>query len=170
MLPATWSRANPIDIIGDASAERYTAALQAVLGAPEVDALLVLNCPTAVTSPDEAASAVLAALIFARGLDHLDRTIVEVGEADPTARLNILAANGSRLLATTWGETLSVLNLGTGVVLASEPYDDHPGWRDIPDRHLVDVRRGEGRHVSGRLGRDARPAPDSAPVAVTPAV
>ena len=28
-----------------------------------------------------------------------------LGEADPGARLNILAANGSRLLATTWGET-----------------------------------------------------------------
>ncbi len=38
VLPATWSRANPIDIIGDASAERYTAALKAVLGAPEIDA------------------------------------------------------------------------------------------------------------------------------------
>ena len=62
VLPATWSRANPIDIIGDASAERYTAALKAVLGAPEIDALLILNCPTAVTSPDAAAEAVLAAL------------------------------------------------------------------------------------------------------------
>ncbi len=62
VLPATWSRANPIDIIGDANAERYTAAVQAVLGAPETDALLVLNCPTAVTSSDAAAAAVLAAL------------------------------------------------------------------------------------------------------------
>lgn len=32
-----------------------------------------------------------------------------------------------------------MLNLGTGVVLASEPYDDDPRWRDIPDRHLVEV-------------------------------
>lgn len=84
-------------------------------------------------------SAVLAALIFARGLDHLDRTIVEVGEADPNARLNILAANGSRLLATTWGDTLSVLRRPDGVVVASEPYDDHPDWQDVPDRHLVQV-------------------------------
>ena len=62
VLPATWSRANPIDIIGDAGAERYTAALQALLGATEIDALLVLNCPTAVTSPAAAAAAVVAAL------------------------------------------------------------------------------------------------------------
>ncbi|MGY4713107.1 ergothioneine biosynthesis protein EgtC [Mycolicibacterium sp. CBM1] len=88
-------------------------------------------------------SAVLAALIFDRGLDHLGDTIVEVGAADPAARLNILAANGSRLLATTWGDTLSVLRRDDGVVVASEPYDDHPAWRDIPDRHLIEVAHGE---------------------------
>lgn len=88
-------------------------------------------------------SAVLAALIFDRGLDNLGDTIVEVGTADPGARLNILAANGSRLLATTWGDTLSVLRREDGVVLASEPYDDHPDWQDIPDRHLVEVSGGQ---------------------------
>ncbi len=62
VLPATWSRANPIDIIGDADPKRYTAAVTTVLSAPEVDALLVLNCPTAVTSPTAAAEAVISAL------------------------------------------------------------------------------------------------------------
>jgi gamma-glutamyl hercynylcysteine S-oxide hydrolase len=84
-------------------------------------------------------SAQLAALIFERGLDRLGETIVAAGEADPNARLNILAANGTQLLATTWGDTLSVLRRDDGVVLASEPYDDDPGWQDVPDRHLVDV-------------------------------
>jgi gamma-glutamyl hercynylcysteine S-oxide hydrolase len=84
-------------------------------------------------------SAVLAALIFERGLDGLGQTIAEVGAADPNARLNILAANGSRLLATTWGDTLSILRRDDGLVLASEPYDDQPGWEDVPDRHLVEV-------------------------------
>lgn len=87
-------------------------------------------------------SAVLAALIFDRGLDNLGDTVVEVGAADPGARLNILAANGSRLLATTWGDTLSVLERADGVVLASEPYDDHPDWSDVPDRHLIEVTAG----------------------------
>jgi glutamine amidotransferase len=89
-------------------------------------------------------SAVLAALIFDRGLDTLGDTVVEVGAADPNARLNILAANGSRMVATTWGDTLSVLRRDDGVVLASEPYDDDPTWQEVPDRHLVDVR---GSHV-----------------------
>ncbi|MDP7738240.1 ergothioneine biosynthesis protein EgtC [Mycobacterium paragordonae] len=84
-------------------------------------------------------SAVLAAAIFDRGLDALGDTIIEVGAADPLARLNIMAANGSRLLATAWGDTLSILRRADGVVLASEPYDDDPDWEDIPDRHLVEV-------------------------------
>jgi glutamine amidotransferase len=84
-------------------------------------------------------SALLAALIFDRGIGALGETIVKVGGDDPNARLNILAANGSRLLATTWGDTLSILRRDDGLVLASEPYDDQPGWEDVPDRHLVEV-------------------------------
>jgi glutamine amidotransferase len=81
----------------------------------------------------------LAALIFERGLDELGDTVVEVGAADPNARLNILAADGDRMLATTWGDTLSILRRPGGVVLASEPYDDDPEWQEVPDRHLVVV-------------------------------
>lgn len=87
-------------------------------------------------------SAILAATIFERGMDALGDTIVEIGDADPLARLNILAANGSRLVATTWGDTLSILRRDDGVVLASEPYDDDPRWEDVPDRHVVDVAAG----------------------------
>jgi acetyltransferase len=58
-LPATWSRANPVDIIGDAGPERYRAAAEAVLADPGVDALLVMSCPTALASPDEAAGALV---------------------------------------------------------------------------------------------------------------
>ena len=88
-------------------------------------------------------SALLAALIFERGMGVLADTIMRVGAADPNARLNILAGNGSRLVATTWGDTLSVLRRDDGVVLASEPYDDDPAWQDVPDRHLVEVSDGQ---------------------------
>lgn len=47
-LPRTWSRGNPIDLVGDAPIERYTAALQIVLAAQEVDAVLLMHAPTAV--------------------------------------------------------------------------------------------------------------------------
>lgn len=99
--------------------------------------------PTSRSAESVVDSAQLAALIFSRGLDELGAVVAEVGAADPDARLNILAANGSRLLATTWGDTLSVLRRPDGVVVASEPYDDHPDWQDVPDRHLVDVCDGQ---------------------------
>ncbi|KUI22887.1 class II glutamine amidotransferase [Mycobacterium sp. GA-1285] len=95
--------------------------------------------PMTATAESTNDSALLAALIFDRGLDSLGETVVDVAAADPNARLNILAGNGSRLLATTWGDTLSVLRRPDGVVLASEPFDDDPGWEEIPDRHLVEV-------------------------------
>lgn len=101
-----------------------------------VDRAVMPLSPRAESTND---SALLAALIFDRGLDSLGQTITEVAAADPNARLNILAGNGTRLLATTWGDTLSVLRRADGVVLASEPYDDDPDWEEIPDRHLVEV-------------------------------
>jgi len=60
VLPATWSRANPVDVIGDADGERYSRALEVVLGDPGVDATLVLNCPTAVISGRDVAERVAA--------------------------------------------------------------------------------------------------------------
>src|ERR1700755_2107797 len=95
--------------------------------------------PLTSTAESVCDSAMLAATIFALGPDVLGETIKQIGSLDPHARLNILAANGSRMLATAWGDTLSILRRDDGVVLASEPYDDGSDWEDVPDRHLVDV-------------------------------
>ncbi len=58
-LPAGWSRANPVDIIGDAPPERYVAAVEAVARDPGVDVVLAMNCPTALADPSAAAEAVV---------------------------------------------------------------------------------------------------------------
>ncbi len=58
VLPATWSHANPADIIGDADAQRYLAALAPIAADPGVGAVLVLNAPTALASSEDAAKAV----------------------------------------------------------------------------------------------------------------
>ena len=58
-LPGTWSHGNPVDIIGDADTKRYTDALRALLADPQIDAILVLHCPTATVSARGAASAVI---------------------------------------------------------------------------------------------------------------
>jgi acetyltransferase len=57
-LPANWSRANPVDIIGDATPERYRTAITAVAADPSVDVVLVMNCPTGIASSPDAAAAV----------------------------------------------------------------------------------------------------------------
>ena len=62
VLPRTWSHGNPVDIIGDAPAERYTAAIEVLLKDPNMDALLVMNCPTAVVDNVAAAHAVVDAV------------------------------------------------------------------------------------------------------------
>jgi len=59
VLPATWSHGNPVDIIGDAGPERYGAALEVLLADPGTDAILVINCPTAVASSLQAAKTVI---------------------------------------------------------------------------------------------------------------
>lgn len=61
VLPPTWSHGNPIDVIGDADAARYEAAISALSDTKEADALLVLNCPVAVASSLDAARAVAGA-------------------------------------------------------------------------------------------------------------
>lgn len=59
-LPPTWSHGNPVDIIGDAAADRYSAAMQACLADEHVDGVLVMLTPQAMTRPTEAAEAVVA--------------------------------------------------------------------------------------------------------------
>lgn len=59
VLPADWPRGNPVDIHSEANGERYAAALEALLEERESDAVLVINCPTAVADSFEAARAVV---------------------------------------------------------------------------------------------------------------
>ncbi len=58
-LPATWSRANPVDIIGDAGPERYAASLETLLRDPGVAATLVSQVPTALAIGVDSARAVV---------------------------------------------------------------------------------------------------------------
>ncbi len=87
-------------------------------------------------------SAWLAAEVFAVGPDRLGEVIVDIAHRDPAAVLNVLVTDGRRILATTWGDTLSYRIESTGVVVASEPIDDEPGWVDVPDRRLVTLADG----------------------------
>ena len=85
-------------------------------------------------------SAQLAAVVLADAR-ALGAHVQRIGALDPTARLNVLLADGERILATRWGDTLSLLVTDDGVAVASEPWDDDPRWTDVPDRSLVEVTR-----------------------------
>ena len=59
-LPPIWSRANPVDIAGDADEARYAVALELLLDDDANDAVLVMNVPTALASAADAAKSVIA--------------------------------------------------------------------------------------------------------------
>lgn len=94
-----------------------------------------------------------AEVLFALLLDRLDADaapaeavralVADVGARGP-ARLNVLLSDGRSIVATTCGNTLFVLTdtglAEGGVLVASEPLDDHPAWMAVPDGSLVEAR------------------------------
>ena len=54
-LPPFWSHGNPVDVIGDATPERYAKATKIVLDDPNVDAVLAIFVPQAITDPTDTA-------------------------------------------------------------------------------------------------------------------
>jgi acetyltransferase len=67
ILPPTWSAANPVDIVGDADADRYAGALETLLADPHNDAILVMNVQTAVASARDIADRVAGIVVADRG-------------------------------------------------------------------------------------------------------
>ncbi|MEV8204672.1 MULTISPECIES: ergothioneine biosynthesis protein EgtC [unclassified Streptomyces] len=95
-------------------------------------------------------SALIWALVQHRVADGDDvpqavaETVREVAEAAPGSRLNLLLTDGTTIVATAWGDTLWYLaEPGHRTVVASEPYDDDPHWREVPDRTLLAATRAD---------------------------
>ncbi|MBM7169897.1 ergothioneine biosynthesis protein EgtC [Streptomyces sp. G44] len=93
-----------------------------------------------------------SALVWALVLHRLRRgdeagqaladTVRDVAGAAPASRLNLLLTDGDTITATAWGDTLWYLaEPGHRTVVASEPYDDDPHWREVPDRTLLAASR-----------------------------
>jgi gamma-glutamyl hercynylcysteine S-oxide hydrolase len=103
-------------------------------GLPVTD-LLTLPAPTD--------AALLWALVRDRLRDGADPAaavadvVGEVEAAAPGSRLNLLLTDGSTIVATTAGHALSVRRDDGAVLVGSEPLDDDPAWRPVPDRHLL---------------------------------
>jgi acetyltransferase len=59
ILPHYWSRGNPIDILGDAKADRFKAVVETCLKDENVDGLLIIYTPQAVAEPTETAKSIV---------------------------------------------------------------------------------------------------------------
>src|SRR5690606_21413485 len=57
LLPGPWSHNNPIDILGDADAERYAESIKIAINDDDSDGTLVILTPQAMTNPTETARA-----------------------------------------------------------------------------------------------------------------
>jgi gamma-glutamyl hercynylcysteine S-oxide hydrolase len=93
-------------------------------------------------------SALLWALVrhrLAGGADpaHALASTVADAAARAPGRYNLLLTDGESIVATTYGDTLAYRIEAPGpdglgsVVVASEPYDDEPGWVEVPERSLL---------------------------------
>jgi acetyltransferase len=151
VLPATWSHNNPVDIIGDASPERYAKALQIAANDPNSDGMLVILTPQAMTDPTQIAEQ-LKPLAKQEGKPVLASWMGGVDVAAGEAILN--RANiptfpypdtAARAFNYMWQYSYNLKSLYETPSIAEESAD----WK--PDRELVDeiIRksRGEGRTI-----------------------
>ncbi|RDI36673.1 bifunctional acetate--CoA ligase family protein/GNAT family N-acetyltransferase [Aquicella lusitana] len=61
ILPGHWSHHNPIDILGDATPERYRKAVAACLSDPHIDGVVTILVPVVMSQPDKVAEEVITA-------------------------------------------------------------------------------------------------------------
>ena len=96
VLPPTWSKSNPIDIIGDAGPDRYRAALEILLRDPDTQAVLAMHCPVALASSEDAAGAVIAArdAVMADSQRRVPVIANWLGEQSAERARAMFAANG----------------------------------------------------------------------------
>jgi glutamine amidotransferase len=102
-------------------------------------------------------------VLFALALDQLDggatatealASVVEAVTKISGGRLNMLLSDGTRMAASVFGSSLYVLEDevrfgGPATVVASEPFDDGPGWRPVGEGSMVETG-GSGVHIQSR--------------------
>ena len=94
-----------------------------------------LEVPEAAAPVDSALLFGLAAAAWVAGADLAEglTETVRHAVAHGGGRVNLAATDGTTAAATSYGDPLFSLETDTGVTLASEPWDDDPAWRLLPD-------------------------------------
>jgi gamma-glutamyl hercynylcysteine S-oxide hydrolase len=133
----------------------WPGSVEALAETLPVRELMTLDAPTD--------SALLWALLRARlaaGEDPVKavgQLVLDAVRLDPAARMNLLLTDGRQLVATAWYHALSVVAGDDFVAVSSEPWDDDPRWRAVPDRHLVAATVGERGPVVELCPLDEKP-------------
>ncbi len=118
----------------------WPGSLTGLAGTLPTRDLITLDAPTD--------AAVLWALVRHRlraGHDAgavLADTVLDVEDAAPGSRLNLLLTDGTAIWGTAWRHALAVHADAQSVTVASEPTDPLPAWTQVPDGHLVVARPG----------------------------
>ncbi len=171
VLPATWSHNNPVDIIGDASPERYAKALEIASNDENSDGMLVILTPQAMTDPTRIAEQLkpLAKIegkpVLASWMGGVD---VAAGE-EILNRANIptfpYPDTAARAFNYMWQYSYNLRALYETPSLSADSAD----W--TPDRNLVSEIigkcRGEGRSILTEFESKAVLAAYGVPVAKT---
>jgi len=173
VLPAGWSHGHPVDVMGDAHADRYRAALEIVLEDAGVDAVLVINCPTALSSPDEIAKDLVAGLaqIPARGSPK-PLLACWLGDTNRQAVSPTFAAAGIPVFETPDAAIRGFGHL-VAVQRARERLTDAPtghvegGGTQVAVQTLIDAARAEGRTLLNEVEAKAVLAAYGVPVVET---
>jgi acetyltransferase len=151
VLPATWSHNNPVDIIGDASPERYAKALDIASKDPNSDGMLVILTPQAMTDPTRIAEQlkplakqegkpVLASWMggvdVAAGEEILNRANIPTFPYPDTA---------ARAFNYMWQYSYNLRGLYETPAISEETADWMPDRKAVDD--IIQKARGEGRTI-----------------------
>lgn len=156
-LPAGWSHGNPVDLIGDAPVDRYRAALDAVLADDGVDAVLVMNCPTALLDPRDIAQGVAAAVVAARGRGvHKPVFACWLGDTNQDIAGPILSAAGIAMFGAPdtairgFGHLIAAQKSAARLSAPTAPSEPRPD-RPSMARALIAAARAEGRSLLNEI-------------------
>ncbi len=151
VLPATWSHNNPVDIIGDATPERYAKALEIAAKDPNSDGMLVILTPQAMTDPARIAEQLrplarqegkpvlaswMGGLDVAGGEEILNRANIPTFPYPDTA---------ARAFNYMWSYSYNLKGLYETPAMPEDSADWSPD-RDLVEQ-IVQKSRGEGRTI-----------------------
>jgi len=140
-LPAAANLYNPIDVLGDALADRYEFALDVVIDDPNVDTILILLTPQAMTESEGTAKA-----------------IVKISKKKPEKPIFACFLGGGKIedgITILREGKIPVIDCPESAVAAIKVMSDYVRWRSRPKRivKLFPVNR---RKVEGIIERHQR--------------